>query len=234
MSTDYRLLSVVPSITELLFDLGLQDHLVGRTKFCVHPQPEVRTLPIIGGTKNLKIEKITKLKPNLIITNIEENTKGDIETLSKHSEIWLTNIKTLQDNFDLISKAGQIFDRDRQANEIIEKSKITISTLSRPIKKRALYLIWREPYMTIGADTYIHDMMAVLGYDNIFSHSTRYPVVDLQNIDPRSLDVILLSSEPYPFKDKHIHEIQKLFPHIEVNLVNGELFSWYGSRLTHL
>lgn len=234
MESNLKILSVVPSITELLFDLGLGKQVVGRTKFCVHPKGEVKKLPIIGGTKNLHIEKIRALRPDFIIANKEENTKEDIEALAKETEIWLTEISTLEENFKLIEDLSDRFGISEEGRKIIEKTYATIHRMTLPEQKSALYLIWRNPYMSVGKDTFIHHMLKATGYTNICADLTRYPIVDLQQFKQSPPDCVLLSSEPYPFRQKHIAEISRFFPESEIKLVNGEFFSWYGSRIANL
>jgi ABC-type Fe3+-hydroxamate transport system substrate-binding protein len=229
-----RILSVVPSITELLFDLGVGEQLVGRTKFCVHPKEKITKLPIIGGTKNLNLEKIKQLSPDLIIANKEENIEADITYLAQFFEVWVTEIATIEDSFLMISQLGQRLNQAQKATEIIVKTNEILRRFSEKEAKKALYLIWRKPYMSVGKDTFIHDMMQRIGFENYCKNQTRYPEIEVQNIDNQMIDLVLLSSEPFPFKEKHIKELQLLFPKSEVKLVDGEFFSWYGSRVIHL
>lgn len=234
INAEPRILSVVPSITELLFDLGLGEMVIGRTKFCIHPKNLVKKMPVVGGTKSLHIEKIIELQPNLIFANKEENIREEIEALSNHSEIWLTDIQTLDDNFQLITNLARRFNKVKKGQIIIEKTLSTLKRCTLKEHKSALYLIWRNPYMSVGADTFIHHIMDVVGYSNVYAQHSRYPIVDLELFKQSPPDCVLLSSEPYPFRKKHIDEIRSVLPESEVKLVNGEFFSWYGSRIANL
>jgi|ERR1035437_5592006 ABC-type Fe3+-hydroxamate transport system substrate-binding protein len=228
-----RIISVVPSQTELLYDLGLRDEIVGITKFCVHPNEWFRNKTRVGGTKKLDLEKIKSLNPDLIIANKEENTKEQIEELIKHFPVWISDVKALDGALKMIVAIGRIVCKDSEAKNIIDKIKEQFSHL--PIQsshKKVLYLIWREPYMTVNSDTFINDMIKRCGWINAFAnHSKRYPEITIDDIQKAQPEIILLSSEPYPFKQKHIDELKQLHSHSIIKLVDGELFSWYGSRL---
>ncbi|MGI9526695.1 MAG: ABC transporter substrate-binding protein [Weeksellaceae bacterium] len=225
-----RIISLVPSITELLFDLGLKDQIIGRTKFCVHPQPEVNEIPRYGGTKNIHLDKIKEAKADLIIANKEENLKSEIEALQQTENVLVTDVSTLEENNAMIKEIGRLTNSSPTAETLIKEINLAFDKL-KDIQKnhQALYLIWQEPYMSIGHDTFIHEMMNFAGFTNVFAHQTRYPEVNPHdNINP---DFVLLSSEPYPFKNKHIPIVQQRFPQAKVILVDGEMFSWYGSRM---
>jgi ABC-type Fe3+-hydroxamate transport system substrate-binding protein len=226
-----KIISTVPSQTELLFDLGLDNEVVGITKFCIHPKEWFKSKERIGGTKTLNIDKILKLNPDLIIANKEENTKEQIELLQNHTEVFVSDIKTLSDNYNLIEKIGGLTDRNQEATNLITKTKSALDFQPTSTNKKAVYLIWKEPYMTIGSDTFINDVLNKCGFKNLFDNQTRYPQTNLEEIKKLKPEYILLSSEPYPFKVKHIDEISKTIPNCRVILVDGEAFSWYGSRL---
>ncbi|WP_396634842.1 helical backbone metal receptor [Maribacter sp. R86514] len=230
--THARIISVVPSITELLFDLGLGDKIVGCTKFCVHPNKPYLTKNMIGGTKDLNLEKIVKLNPDLILANKEENNKIQIEFLSESTPVWISDVKTFDDSLEMIEQIGLITGTSFRAKEIINQLNNHLKCKA-PVKK-AVYLIWKDPYMTIGGDTYINDILNRCGYINLFSEQNRYPIVTLQEISDYKPDVVLLSSEPYPFKEKHLKTIQRSLKNTEVKLVDGEFYSWYGSRQIHI
>lgn len=225
-----RIISTVPSITELLSDLHLEEEVVGITKFCVHPETWFRSKTRIGGTKNLHIETIHELKPDLIICNKEENTKEQIEALSEY-ETYVTEVKTLEDNLDLIESVGQICGVIQKANALKNKFEAVAESLYSPVFTKALYFIWNKPLMTVGGDTYIHSMMQHLGIENATSDLLRYPEMTEDQIRQSSAQNLLFSSEPFPFKEKHINQYKKIFPGQEGHIVDGELFSWYGSRL---
>ena len=226
-----KIISLVPSITETLFDFGLtSNEIIGRTKFCIHPENLVKEVEVIGGTKNLNIEKIRALKPDLIIANKEENEKLQVEELSKDLKVWVTDIQNLEDNTRFISDVGKLLkkpDLARNFNESIEAifSEITIKT-----PKKVAYLIWKNPLMTVGSDTFIHDVLNKIGFRNIFSDQTRYPEISLSDL--QEAEYIFLSTEPYPFKQKHVEEFQAEFPSEKIILVDGEAFSWFGTHLT--
>jgi ABC-type Fe3+-hydroxamate transport system substrate-binding protein len=232
--TPKRIVSLVPSQTELLFDLGLNEEVIGITKFCVHPQEWFTTKTRIGGTKNINIERIKQLQPDLIIANKEENVKEQIEALENIGPVWISDVNNLEDALKMIEKIGEIIGKKQNAESLtqnIQHKFSQLTTHSLPLK--TCYLIWQEPYMTIGGDTFINGMMKRCGLINVFENETRYPTITLQEIEKRNCELILLSSEPYPFQEKHVEEIQSqiLNKKLEIKLVDGEMFSWYGSRL---
>lgn len=225
-----RIVSTVPSITELLCDIGLNEQLVGRTKFCDSPQELVQSIPAFGGTKNLRVSDIIRLNPDLLISNKEENTASDIFQLSEHIPVWVSDIHDLNSAIYAINEIGTLCgvqDKTTHLTSDIIKRAADYSNIPPSINKRACYLIWKNPFMTVGSDTFIHHMMSIAGFDNIFGDCQRYPVTDINEIVNRSPEVILLSSEPYPFKDSD----QLLFEGIKTIFVNGKAFSWYGSRI---
>lgn len=227
-----RIVSLVPSQTELLFELGLESRVVGITKFCIHPKEWFKTKPRVGGTKKLSIERVSALKPDLIIANKEENNKEDIERLEKEFPVWVSNINTLNDALEMIRMVGEITHTD--ATELIANVEAGFMNLKplTPIR-RALYLIWKDPYMAAGTGTYIHDVMTLCGLENAVS-DLRYPALTEQEITELNPELILLSSEPFPFAKKHQQKLQLLLPSADIKLVDGEMFSWYGSRLKHV
>lgn len=234
-----RIVSLVPSQTELLYDLGLNNKVVGITKFCIHPNEWFRTKTRIGGTKNINIDKVKELNPDLILANKEENTKEQIEELEENFNVWVSDIHTLEDALDMIEKIGQLTHTHSKAIEIknkIESDFLHLQLTNQPINKSALYLIWRNPYISVGGDTFINDMIEKAGFSNAFKSESRYPEITLKKIAEINPEYIFLSSEPYPFTDKHIEEINNYFKSInkpapKTVLVDGEMFSWYGSRL---
>lgn len=232
-----KIVSLVPSQTELLYDLGLSDEVVGITKFCIHPSQWFRNKIRIGGTKNVDIQKVITLKPDLIIANKEENTKSDIDQLEKIAPVWISDIVNLNDSFQMIKSIGSIVNKEVQAKEIIEKISLEFNLLNQVTSVKSTkiitvcYLIWQNPFITIGADTFINDMLQLCGLQNIFANKNRYPEISIQEIITKKPDLIMLSSEPFPFTEKHLQEIQMQIPNIKVILADGEMFSWYGSRL---
>jgi ABC-type Fe3+-hydroxamate transport system substrate-binding protein len=226
-----RIVSTVPSITEFLFDLGLEEEIVGVTKFCIYPKSKTKKKAKIGGTKDLKIEEIKKLNPDLIICNKEENDKKQIESLSKEFPTYVTQIKDFNSAISALEQIGIITAKKEEADSLIDIIKTKKQEFDRPVDvKKACYLIWRKPYMTIGDDTYIHSMMQIAGFENVFKGRQRYPKVSLAQIKSLKPDVIMLSSEPFPFAEKHMEEISKEIK-CDIVLVNGEFFSWYGSKM---
>ncbi|NND95536.1 MAG: ABC transporter substrate-binding protein [Flavobacteriales bacterium] len=223
-----RIVSTVPSLTELLSYLDLDDEIVGITKFCIHPDHIHRSKTRVGGTKDLKVDLIRQLSPDLIIANKEENEKDQIEILKEYSEVLLTDISDLESAFEAILEIGQRTGTAEKAKALCDEIENGFTALRPKKEKKVLYLIWREPYMSIGHDTFIHDMLDRCGFDSVTGHLTRYPEVKSGEFDPK---LILLSSEPYPFKQKHVEEIEKAWPQSEVKLIDGEYFSWYGSRM---
>jgi ABC-type Fe3+-hydroxamate transport system substrate-binding protein len=229
-STPKRIVSLVPSQTEFLYDIGLETEVVGITKFCIHPSHWLRTKSIIGGTKNVDIEKVRSLSPDLIIGNKEENTKEDIEALRKIAPVWMSDIFTLEDALSMMESIGIIVDKKEATEILIQSIRLQFESFKpQRSNKSLLYLIWRKPYIGVASNTFIDDMLIRSGFTNILKNETRYPTLNqLTDLNP---DVVFLSSEPYPFQDKHMKEIQIIFPKATIKLVDGEMFSWYGSRL---
>lgn len=229
-----RIISLVPSQTELLYDLGLNEEVIGITKFCVHPGTWFKTKTRIGGTKNINIEKIKSLKPDLIIANKEENVKGQVEALQDFTNVYVSDIFNLNDALDMILQVGELVRKYETADNITALISKKFSSL-KMIKqeRRAAYLIWQNPFMAAGGDTFIHDMMQYCGLQNVFADKLRYPETTIEELQSLNCEVLLLSSEPFPFKQKQANEIQSLFPSVKIMLVDGEMFSWYGSRLIY-
>jgi len=229
-----KIISVVPSLTELLYNLGLKDEVVGITKFCIHPEKWFLTKPKTGGTKTLDIPHIHGLHPDLIIANKEENVKGQVEALAAHYPVWVSDINDLEDAYQAIEQIGDLVGRKESAESIIRDIKRNFTQLIMPkLKPRICYLIWRNPCMTVGGDTFIHSMLEAAGFENVFKDEMRYPIVSLDDIAAKNAEWIFLSSEPFPFKEKHIEEMKEHLPGATFLLVDGEMFSWYGSRMIH-
>jgi len=223
-----KIVCLVPSITEYLVSIGLEDRLVGITKFCVHPEHLRKDKYVVGGTKKIKLEIIDTLNPDLIIASKEENTKDEVEHLMSKYNVWVSDIKQIEDAYFMMKQIGVMCDCE-------DVSKSIISSLRKQFQSQDLnlipvaYLIWKQPYLSIGGDTFINQMLSIAGFKNVFEDYDRYPEITLDQIKERGAKYVFLSSEPYPFSDKHKNEI------IEAGLVpilvDGELFSWYGSRL---
>lgn len=241
-----RIVSIVPSQSELLWDLGLEKELVGITKFCIHPHHMATSVALVGGTKKLNIQKIRELQPDIIIANKEENEQSQIEELAKEFPVWISDIHNLSESLQMIEMLGELFNRKEKSLEITTTIKSTFQQLTSSFNKstnlqftnsaivRVAYLIWNNPMMVAGKNTFIDDMLKRCNFENVFiNKDSRYPEISIEELQKANPEIILLSSEPFPFKEKHILEFQKHLPTAKIIIVDGELFSWYGSRLKH-
>jgi ABC-type Fe3+-hydroxamate transport system substrate-binding protein len=230
-----RIVSLVPSQTELLFDLGLGEKIVGVTKFCIYPTEARTKATVIGGTKNFDFDKIAALKPDLIIGNKEENYQAGIEQLAAQYPVWLSDISNLPEALDMIRRVGFIVGAKEKAAALAAEIAASFATLATSATEEtpvsAAYFIWRKPYMAAAAGTFIDDMLRRAGLANAFAGLSRYPEISTEQLATAAPQRILLSSEPYPFAEKHLAEFQQICPTAKVEIVDGELFSWYGSRL---
>jgi ABC-type Fe3+-hydroxamate transport system substrate-binding protein len=227
-----RIVSLVPSQTELLFDLGLRKQIVGVTKFCIYPPTARHTASVIGGTKNFDFAKIKATRPDLIIGNKEENYQEGIMELENYCPVWMSNISDLPEALNMMRRVGAITGKTHLAEPLVAEIANSFAKLaSTSALIPAAYFIWRKPYMAAASGTFIDDMLRRAGFRNVFAHLGRYPEITPEQLAAAAPERILLSSEPYPFKDKHLAEFQELCPAAEIQLVDGELFSWYGSRL---
>ncbi|MBK8498158.1 MAG: ABC transporter substrate-binding protein [Flavobacteriales bacterium] len=228
-----RIISLVPSQTELLYDLGLAERVVGITKFCVHPETWFHSKHRVGGTKKVDMDKVRALKPDLIIGNKEENAKKDIQALEQEFPVWMSDVRTLRDAANMIDSIGELTGTKEKATEILRGIAEVFGGLQPLDEMRtAAYFIWREPYMVAGHGTFVNDMLLRCGLINVFDEGdARYPEISAKEVEDASPEVILLASEPYPFQQKHIEEFKEICPDARVVLVDGEFFSWYGSRL---
>jgi ABC-type Fe3+-hydroxamate transport system substrate-binding protein len=224
-----RIVSLVPSITELLCDLDLSEELVGRTGFCIHPWETVREIPKVGGTKDLKFDKIRELEPTHVVVNIDENRKEDAEALAEFiPNVVVTHPLGPRDNLDLYRQMGREFDREAEAEELCERFETALSRVENRPPQVVLYLIWRDPWMTISPETYISQTLGLFNWRTVAATTDeRYPQVDLAECE---VDRVLLSSEPFHFKEQHVEEVAALVPGAQVSLIDGEMTSWYGSR----
>jgi len=224
-----RIVSLVPSITELLCDLDLSEQVVGRTGFCIHPWEIVREIPKVGGTKDLKFDKIRDLEPTHVVVNIDENRKEDAEALAEFiPNVVVTHPLAPKDNFDLYRQMGREFDRETQAEELCGRFEAALARVDERSEQRVLYLIWKDPWMTISPETYISQTLGLFNWKTVpTSTDERYPQVDLTAVD---VDRVLLSSEPFHSKEQHLAEVEELVPGAKVSLIDGEMTSWYGSR----
>lgn len=227
-----RIICLVPSLTELLFYLGLGPKLVGITKFCVYPSGLTKHIPKVGGTKKLHLDRFEEMKPDLIIANKEENEREQIQQLSETYPVWLSDIRSIDQALEMIRQIGLLTNTTLKANRLVRQLKEHFETLSRPARRiRAAYLIWYRPLMAAGSDTFIHAMLDLAGFVNVFADRQRYPEIRDHELVEARPQLILLSSEPFPFREKHLAEFEDLCPEAKIKLVDGTLFSWYGSRL---
>lgn len=230
-STPRRIVSLVPSQTELLYTLGLEEEVVGVTRFCIHPEAWRRSKTRVGGTKDADVSRIRSLQPDLVIANKEENLLETVSEIRTFCPVWTSDVSDIPQALDMILSIGRLVGRERESKELID-GLIPLSAMRLvPCRRRAAYLIWKDPWMAAGGDTFIHDMMRCAGLSNAFEHRSRYPSLTLDEMSETSPDLILLSSEPYPFRERHVEELKKSFPRTDVTLVDGEMFSWYGSRM---
>lgn len=231
-----RIVSLVPSQTELLFDLGLEPQIIGITKFCVHPSHLKSSKKIVGGTKKVNFEKIKLLQPDIVICNKEENTVAIVDELSKICPVWVTDIITIEDNLAMITAFGQLFNKMIKAQLWIDKIDLYYREFSKFVQERpklkVAYFIWKNPYMAAGSNNFINTMLQLNNFENIYASIDRYPEIELKKIrlegDP---DLVFLSSEPYPFKEEDAVEIGRFTHHAKTVFVDGEMFSWYGTRI---
>lgn len=231
-----RIVSLVPSQTELLVDLGLKEALVGITKFCVHPENLRKEKKVVGGTKKVHPEKIRNLEPDIILCNKEENTHEMVLELEKIAPVHVSDVKTVGESLEMIGQYGELFGVEEEASGIKEKIQSARKGFNETMKKTAVrkvvYLIWRKPWMAAGGDTFIDHLLKLNNLENVLAdQESRYPVTDLETIKKKGAEIVLLSTEPFPFGQKHREELQEIFNDSEVTVVDGEFFSWYGSRL---
>lgn len=224
-----RIISLVPSQTELLFELGLDDRIVGVTKFCIHPAEAVKSKTIVGGTKNFWFDVIDRLKPDLIIGNKEENYEQGIAQLEKQYPVWMSDITDFESALAMIAGVARVTGVPEGGEKLIENIHQAFKSIYGVSRRRVLYLIW-HPWMAVGTNTFIHSMLSRLGLSNVVEIN-RYPELTDEAIRQLNPEVVLLSSEPFPFKLIHEEKIRTLLPDAEILYVDGEMFSWYGSRL---
>ncbi|TBW26527.1 ABC transporter substrate-binding protein [Gramella sp. KN1008] len=230
--TPERIVSLVPSQTELLVDLGLEKYIMGITRFCVHP-PYLRQIKSkVGGTKKANFRKVRELEPDIILCNKEENTREMVQELEQIAPVHISDVSTLEDANELILQYGEIFNCEPLAKtlttSILKKVKKLKELASNSPRQKVAYFIWHDPLMVAGKGTFIDSMLELNNFENVFSQE-RYPQTSFEELGNMKIDSCFLSSEPFPFKEKHKVEFQ---PYTDkVKIVNGEYFSWYGSRL---
>lgn len=229
-----RIISLVPSQTELLASFGLDERVVGITKYCVHPKHWQQTKAIVGGTKKIEIEKMKQLQPDLIIANKEENIKEKVEALTAFCPVYVSDVADLPTALEMILQVGLLVSANPQADSLIHEIVIGFDALQKQLSSlqtTVAYLIWRKPYMAAGGDTFISNMLEKCGLQNVFAQQQRYPAISIEDLQQAAPQVLLLSTEPYPFQQKHIEELHAYLPNTKMMLADGEMFSWYGSHL---
>jgi ABC-type hemin transport system substrate-binding protein len=230
-----RIVCLVPSITALLHYLGVEEYIVGITKFCVHPKHLKQSITIVGGTKNVNIKKVMALQPSLVIANKEENVKAQVQIMGNLFTTIVTNVHNIPSALAMIATIGKAIGKARKANELVKAIQTSLQQIILPPKPiKCCYLIWKEPFITIGGDTYIHDVLKAMGFKNVFEKATRYPFTNVIEIEHLQPAIIFLSSEPYPFKQRHIAVLQQQFPTIPMVLIDGQICSWYGSHMLQI
>ena len=231
--TPRRIVSLVPSLTELLADLGLGDRVVGVTRFCVHPPAWRRTKRVVGGTKTVDVAAVQILGPDLVLANREENVREQVEAVAAFAPVYLTDVATLNDALTMIRDVGTLTGTRREAEALVGRIAEGFGVLEAFDPLQASFFIWKDPWMTVGGDTFIHDVLTRTGFVNVFGDLQRYPEVTPEAVAAARPDVLLFSSEPFRFREKHVGAMRAACPEARVLFVDGEAFSWYGSRLLH-
>lgn len=226
-----RIVSLCPGITDTLFALDLEENIVGRTRFCIFPKGKVEQIPAVAGTKDIKLDAIRDVQPDLIIVEKEENTEEIVKELEKFFPVYVAEVQSVDEAYKMIEEMGALTDRDDAAAQLINSIQHQFTSLPKAAGKRIGYVIWRKPYMAVGKDTYINSLLEKMGFVNPFTESDgRYPAVTADDFQKAELDYVLLASEPFPFKEKHFKEFLDMMPDTEPVLVDGEMF-WYGPRM---
>lgn len=233
VSPPKRIVSLVPSITELLYHLGLESNVKGITKFCVHPQEKQINFIEVGGTKHFKMHKIHQISPDLILANKEENYIEGIQELEKKYPVWVSDVNTFEDALDMITSIGEMTDKVANASSLVEEIHGKWEMTKKAYSSSVLYLIWHKPSMVAGNNTFINSVLDYLGFTNVAIKYDRYPELNLEKLAALNPEYVFLSSEPFPFKEKHLQYYQTIFPKSKIILVDGEVFSWYGSRMLY-
>jgi len=226
-----KIISLVPSITELLFDLNLEDELAGITRYCILPEDKVAGKTKIGGTKDFNFEEIEEINPDLIIGSKEENYREGIERLRERYKVWMSNVKCIQDALDLINFIGMLTNRVSEAEGLINEIRNNLLKLEFTTEIRTAYRIWKNPFMAAGGDTFIDDMLKTGGFKNIFALRTVYPQINPGEM--KDAELLLLSSEPYNVSEEDHRELKKILPGKKIFQIDGKIFSWYGSRMKY-
>lgn len=226
-----KIVSLAPALTDTMYGLELEEEIVGRTRFCIHPHDKVNKALNIGGTKEIKLDRIHQLKPDLIIAEKEENTKEIVEELEQHYPIYVFEVQTVADAFQMMSDLGKVTDRVKQAQQLSQDIEVLFKDLPRAQGKRIAYVIWKRPYMVVGKHTYIQSLLETMSFINPFTQfEGRYPEVTVHDLKAADLDYLFLATEPYPFRKKDIEPMARLLPDVQPIIVDGEMF-WYGVKM---
>lgn len=226
-----KIISIAPGITETLYALELDKEMIGRTRYCIYPADKVKRAEIVGGTKDIDLEKIKMLQPDLILAEKEENTKEIVEQLEEFFPVFVAEVQSVKGAYRMIDDMGKLTGKENTAKNLLASIQSEFENLPQVKNKRAAYVIWRNPNMVVGRDTYINSLLSQLGYMNPFANlSSRYPVVTEEELKEAELDTIFLATEPFHFKEKRIKEFQQFLPEVNPLIVNGEMF-WYGAKM---
>lgn len=229
-----KIISLCPAITKTLYALKLDSQIIGRTKYCLYPQHKVNNAVIVGGTKNINLQLIQSLQPDLIIAEKEENTKEIVETLEKYFPVYVAEVQSIDGAYKMMKSVGDITGKKEESEMLISSIKAKFQTLPNAQGKRVAYVIWKKPYMAVGNHTYIHSLLNKLGFINPFaSLEGRYPIITEQQFQDANLDYVFLATEPFPFKETHLHEFLQMVPNSQPIIVNGEMF-WYGATMINI
>lgn len=231
-SVPRRIVCTVPSLTEFVVDLCGEAALVGVTKFCIHPPTIQDSAAIVGGTKNLNINKILALQPDLVIANKEENVEAQIVEIGLHVPVYVSDIETLAQAYEAMLAIGALLNKRLEAQLLVNNIQHQFGDLK--LLRQSItcaYAIWHQPLMVAGGGTFINEMLTLLGFKTaIYTlNGDRYPTIE--PVTQLNVQMLLLATEPYPFSEKHVDLYQQFLPQTKIMLVDGEAFSWYGSRM---
>jgi iron complex transport system substrate-binding protein len=228
-----RVVSLCPSLTETLFALGLDEGtIVGRTRYCIHPAEDVQRVPTVGGTRDVHIESVRELGPDLVIATKEENPRQVVEALAETLPVFVCDVTDYESALRAITSLGGLTDRLTKANQLVAEIRAAFGNLKPARRRTVAYLLWREPYMAAGRNTYIHSLLEKCGFDNVGARlPKRYPQITIEELRALQPEYVLLSSEPFPFDESHVAELAPQVPSAQVLCVDGEMFGWYGSRM---
>src|SRR5690625_1728071 len=226
-----RCYSLCTPITDTLMHIQLKEEVVGQTRFCIHPHDEDKTVINVGGTKDIQLDRIQQLQPDLIIAEKEENTKEMVAALDVDYQVYVFEIQTIQDALRMIHDLGELTDRQRLATELNTRIDEAFARLPKMKGQRVAYIIWQHPFMVVGQDTYIHTVLESMGFVNPFTaFAGRYPEVTATDLQAAKLDYLFLATEPFPFREQHQAEFARLLPDTPTFIVDGEMF-WYGPKM---